>query len=175
MRQIEGRRKFGRPAEHHVGGACRCVGLVIPDDQVRNAVAVDVAGRRGGEAAAGQLEPLGCAQMSKVDLRRPMPRLAEDDVAGAPGDVLGADDDVVDAIMVHIADAGDGTRKIGIGAWSLDLDAVGAVERRQVDVAAQAAGLAEDDVGGSGVFSIRVGFCRADDQVGDAVAVQVSG
>nr|WP_254126769.1 hypothetical protein [Aquihabitans sp. G128] len=110
-------------AEHDGGAAVAGAGggvgdAIGADEQVGLAVAVDVAGCRDGDAEAVALaggpddgEALG-AEVGGVDLTR---GAAEHDVgrtrcgdAGAPrGGGVGAEQEVVDAVAVDVADAGD--------------------------------------------------------------------
>ena len=56
-----------------------------------------------------------------------------------------------------------------------ELEAVGAVERREVDIGGEARGLAEHHIARAGKAAVRVGAVGADDHVGEAVAVDVAG
>ena len=60
--------------------------------------------------------------------------------AGAP------DDDVVEAVAVHVPGRGDGDARCVVIGRRCQLEAVVAVERGEVEVGVEAAGLAEHDI-----------------------------
>src|SRR5262245_643910 len=122
--EVDLRRETGSPAEHHVavarGGACvaGAVAAISSDDQVVEAVAVDVAGRgyrKAGEVidllAMDDEAPDAGRDHGEVDLRRKGTGVAEHDiaVAGRGACVAGAiptkrpDDQVVEAVAVDVA------------------------------------------------------------------------
>ena len=62
-----------------------------------------------------------------------------------------------------------------IGRHAAELEAVGAVEGGEVEIGAEARGLAEHHIARPGMAPMRIGAVGADDQVGEAVAVDVAG
>ena len=111
-------------AEHHVAVASTCAGVAgavakgCPDDEVVEAVAVDVAGRRypdagniGGVLAMDDESAVASRDRGEVDLRHKARRLTEHHVAvastiprvGGPTATECSDDEVVEAVAIDIA------------------------------------------------------------------------
>src|SRR5262249_10890511 len=99
-------------------------------------------------------------------------------IAGAVG-ARGADDQIVEAVAVHIAGRGD--RCTGAVAAILAMEDEAALPRRhggEVDGGGEAVGLAEHHVAVAGIdlrIGSAVGVLRADDQVAEAIAVHIAG
>ena len=134
------------------------------DDQVGEAVAVDVAGRGDREAAvvtgrhAAELEAVGAVEGGEVEVGGEARGLAEHHVA-RPGigsvriGTAGADDQVVEAVAIDVAGRGDREAALVIGRHAAELEAVGAVEGGEVEVGAEARGLAEHHIARPGMSS----------------------
>ena len=144
-----------RLAEHHIGLAgivAAVVAAVRPDDQVGEAVAVDVA--RRGDAVAGVVarrialddEAVGRREsvVRSITCRPPAVdraearRLAEHHIglAGIGAAVVAAgraDDQVGEAVAVDVARRGDAAAGLVARRIALDDEAVGGRERREVD------------------------------------------
>src|SRR5258705_6426609 len=156
------------------------------DDQIAEAVAVDIAGRRHREAAeaigrfAIDLKAVAAVQAGKVDVCRKSGRLAEHHVSRARGKTVwvcarGADDEIGKAVAVDIA-GGRNPKAAGV-ACGLAADAKprAAIETRKFQIGAETRGLAKDHIGRSGIRTIRVGLRSADCEVGKSVAIDVTG
>src|SRR5262245_58802384 len=197
--EVDLRREAGSLAEHHVAVACigACVAgaiaAVCSDDDVVEAVAVDVAG--GGYRIAGEVidllamddeAPVAGRDRGEIDLRRKAAGVAEHDiaVAGRGACVAGAiptkcpDDQVVEAVTVDVA---RGNRTTGYIAAILAMDEEAAVagrDRGEVDLRRKAASVTEhhvavtrEDAGVAGAIAV----ASPDDEVVKAVAVDVTG
>ena len=187
-RQVEVGGKARGLAEHHIaraGIAAVRVGAEGADDQVGEAVAVDVAGRGDREAAAvvrrhaAELEAVAAVEARQVEVGGKARGLAEHHIARAGiGAVrvgaVGADDQVGEAVAVDVAGRGDRAAAAVVRRHAAELEAVAAVEARQVEVGGKARGLAEHHIARAGIVAVRVGAAGADDQVGEAVAVDVA-
>ena len=189
-RELDARAEARGPAKHHIGftGIVRGVELTIrmvrADDQVINAIAVDVT--RRGDGDPRQIVVVDAAQDEtartgrdggQVDPGTEPMRLAEDHVAFI-GDGC-ADDQVGETIAIHIARRGDGGARPGIGRTANDAEPVKAIAKiRQIDAGAEAAGLAEYDGGHANVHGPAgrvIGAIGGYDQVVEAITVDVSG
>jgi hypothetical protein len=86
-----------------------------------------------------------------------------------------ADDQIGEAVAVDVAGSGHAAAAVVAGALAVDDEAaVAGGDRRQLDGAAAA--LAEDQIAAPGVGAMRrMAIVRPDDQVGEAVAVEVAG
>ena len=193
----DGAGTLGGESENHIG---RLVGFVVGHDQdVGKAVAVDVAG--GADRVAGVIggedDAVGTVHGRDVNTasRRTVGRVlgrqvfaAEEDVGGAVVAFAGvgagcADQNVVDAIAVEVAGRAYGPAGVVPG----EDEAVGAVEIFQVDDAVDIGVIgvesgqvtaAEHQIGGAGQTAgpfIGRHRARGDDQVVEAVAVDVAG
>ena len=176
--------------EDDVAGAGAGAAAVVErraDNQVVEAVAVDVARRRDGIAGM-VVSDLGVdpeaadTQRDVIEVdRREAARRAEHDIGGAAVEkaravvVVSADDHIVEAVAVDVA--GSRHREAGIIARRLtdDLEAAGArrngaeVDRRQ------ARSGAEQDIGRTGIGAAGVVVeRRRDDDVGETVAIDVA-
>ena len=179
-----------RLAEDDIGFAGVRAAIVAtgsPDDDVVEAVAIDIA--RRGDAATRQVaccialddEPVCRGEGGEIDIGEPG-RLAEDDIgfAGVGAAIVAtgrANDDVVEAVTVDIAcgrDAASEGIECGI---ALDDEAQARGERGQVDIGVEelASSPAEDDIGLAGVAAAIVAERRADDDVVKAVAIDIAG
>src|SRR5262249_31081961 len=137
-------------------------------------------GKTVGGGRAVDSEAVGGAQTGEIDVTKPR-GLAEDDVGGAgvrtPARIRRgrADDEVVEAVTVEITGGRAGKPGFGIPRSADDAKAVARGQVGQVDIG-QAAGLAEDHIGGAGLLPpVRAFDRRADDEVGEPVAVDVPG
>ena len=194
MRAVEGREvEVGAEArglaEHHIarpGIAPVRIGAVGADDQVGEAVAVDVARRGDRDAAevagrhAAELEAVGAVEGGEIEVGAEARGLAEHHVARAGMAAVrigpeGADDQVGEAVAIDVAGRGDRAAAVVAGRHAAELEAVRAVEGGEVEIGAEARGLAEHHIARPGVASVRIGVVGADDQVGEAVAVDVAG
>ena len=177
------------PAEDDVGaaGSRQTVRAGVPgsDDQVRKAVAVDVAGRTDpGRPVAGHfaIDDKATAPRShgrQVDRRRPRP--AEDHIA-APG--IGAsarighistDDDVGQTVAVDVTRRGDGGAQVAAGVLAVDDEAAAAAQQRGHFDRRRASAAAEHDesaarLGPGG----RTGVMGGDREVRQPVAVDIA-
>ena len=116
---------------------------------------------------------------SDAEVHRGARARAEDDVGGSrvrPSQrvrAVGADDDVRPPVAVDVARARDRPAGPVAGRRAVDPEAA-ATEGREVDLHRR--GLAEDHVGGTRVLApVVVGARRADDDVAEAVTVDVTG
>jgi len=128
--------------------------------------------------------PLATAERSMAARRKVDGRaagLAENDIA-TPGraacrGVAGPrpDDQVGQAVAIDVAGRGDTKAAAVTRTLSVDHEAAVAIgDCREVD--GRAAGLAEDDIAAPGIAASRgVAVGRSDDQVGQAVAIDVAG
>src|SRR6185369_12151658 len=96
-----------------------------------------------------------------------------DVVFGSAGG-FGPDDEVVKAVAVDVSSSGDRPGYRLAGRFSVDPETIGAVESGEVDVGIEAASMAEHDIACSCVDAVRVDKRRTDDQVVEAVAVDVA-
>jgi hypothetical protein len=146
-----------------VGRAPVAVGLVGADQHVLDAVAVEVPGAdREAEAVpaigAADLEAGRTGQAAGGDVAGEVADdrgvLAEQHIDGAGAAAVrvgarGADDDVIDAVVIDVA-AGDRNADEVLGVFAaVDLEAVGPVERVQVPAGREARGRAEHDIDGA--------------------------
>ena len=155
-----------------------------PDDQVVDAVAVDVARARDRTAAAVvrvdpvEAEAVDAVERREIEARREAGVGAEDDVALAGTPVAGSagrpDDQVVDAVAVDVARAGDREAAAVVRVDPVEAEAVRPVERREIEARREAGVRAEDDIALAGGIAVRIGARGPDDQVVDAVAVDVA-
>jgi hypothetical protein len=194
------RRKATGVPEHDIAVACLGAGVagaaggICPDDEIVEAVAVDVAGR--GYRNAGEIvhilamdheSAVAGRHRGEVDLRRKARGLAEHHVAVARLDVRIAsaiakrcpNDKVVKAVAVDVA--GRRHRKAGLIAHIRAMDDEAAVtgrDRGEVDLGRKAGGLAEHHVAVACIAACIAGATAAlcpDDEVVEAVAVDVAG
>ena len=161
------------------------IGPVGADDQVGEAVAVDVA-RRGDRAAAlvvrrhaAELEAVAAVEAREIEVGGKARGLAEHHIARAGIGAVrigtaGADDQVGEAVAVDVAGRGDRAAAAVIRRHAAELEAVAAVEAREVEVGGKARGLAEHHIARARIGAVRIGPVGADDQVGEAVAVDVA-
>ena len=176
-------------AEHHVAaaalGAGRGVAAVRADDQVGDAVGVDVAGGRDIKAALVERglavddeAALPACHGREVDAR---PRAAAEDHIAAAGigtacrvGTEGADDQVGQAVAVEVAHGRD-TAAAAVGtALTIDAEAAAAA-RHGAELDGGGRRAAEDDIAATRVHACgRVAEPGADDQVGQAVTVDVA-
>ena len=137
-------------AEHHValaGSAAGGIGGPGPDDQVAEAVAVDIAGSRHRRArlirggSTVDAEAGAAVQRRQRQARGPPRGLAEDHEALADGIVaaLRPDDQVGKSVAVDVAGGADRIAAEVVGVDAVEAEAVGAVEVAE----AQRAGLGD--------------------------------
>ena len=119
------------------------IGAGGADDQVGEAVAVDVAGRGDRDAAvvacrhAAELEAVGCRRGWRGrDWRRSpppcrTPHSSRRNVLPCGSAPYGADDQVGEAVAVDVAGRGDRAAAEVVGRHAAELEAVGAVETQQ--------------------------------------------
>ena len=198
--EVDLRCKAAGVAEHHVAGA-RMVAAVVgtvcalrPDNQVGEAVAVDVAGR--GHRLAGYIvrtfamddeAAVARGDGGEIDLRSKAAGVAEHHVsvaclvtcvAGAVGD-QSPDENVIEAVAVDVAGRRD--RIAGPIARILAMDdeaTVAARHRGEVDLCREAGGLAEHHITvarPSACVARPVAARSPDDEIVEAVAVDVPG
>ena len=145
--QVDLRRKIAGVAKHHVAVAClvACVAGAVgdqsPDENVIEAVAVDVAGR--GDRIAGRIArilamddeaAIAARDRGEVNLRREAGGLAEHHIAVARprAGVAGAvsarspDDDIVEAVAVDIAGRGHRASRHIVRVLAMDDEAASA-------------------------------------------------
>ena len=178
--QIDGAGQ-ARRAKHHIAGALGRVGTRCADDQIVDAIAIDVT--RAAHRPAGNVQSRGALDgqigvSGEVDGHRKALIGAEHHVAGAGtvaavrGGVRHADDQIIDAIAVDVARAADRAAGFVKSRGALD-GQVGVA--REVDGRRKALIAAEHHVAGAGkVTAIRVGSSGADDHIVDAIAVDVA-
>ena len=186
--QVDAGRESCRLAEHHIGGAriaAAEVGFRGADDQVGIAVAIDVAGGSDRQAglvagvlAANHEAAAAGGDVCQADRAAATAGAAEHHVAVA-GIGLGigrrvakvrADDQVVEAVAVQVADGGHRAADLVTGIAAADDKAAAAggdIGKRQID---KAAGAAEHHIGGAAALHAD----GADDQVVEAVAVEIA-
>ncbi len=88
---------------------------------------------------------------------------------------VGGDEDVVIAVTVHVAGRADSVAGVAFGGDTVDGDTVSAIQIGQTELGREGSA-AEDDVGAAGIqLAAYGGVGRADDDVAEAVAVQVAG
>ena len=88
---------------------------------------------------------------------------------------VGGDEDVVIAVTVHVAGRADSVAGVAFGGDTVDGDTVSAIQIGQTELGCEGSA-AEDDVGAAGIqLAAYGGVGRADDDVAEAVAVQVAG
>jgi hypothetical protein len=85
-----------------------------------------------------------------------------------------ADDQIVDPVAVDVAGAGDALACLIEGLVALNDESVAGGKTGQIDIGARRAQLAEDDIGLPGVAAGEVAAGRADNEVVDAVAIDVA-
>ena len=125
---------------------------------IGEAVAVHIARRSNGTAAevagidAVKTETVGTVQAPKIDRRCETGGLAEHHIAFSgirvPARIAasGADDDVGEAIAVHIPGRGDGSAAFVVGIDAVEPEAGGAVEAGEIDGRGKARSLAEHHI-----------------------------
>ncbi len=86
-----------------------------------------------------------------------------------------ADDQVVKTIAVEIARRRNGTSTVITRSFTRKLEPIGPVKGRQIHIWSKASGLAEYDVAGPRVDARVVRAKRSYDNVGESIAVDVSG
>ena len=197
--EVDLRRKAAGVAEHDIAvarlgaGVAGAVGAVCSDDEIVEAVAVNVAGQ--GHRPAGEIvrilamddeAAVAARDRSKVDLRRKAAGVAEHHVAVARLDAcivraiaeLRPDDEVVEAVAVDVA--GRGYRSTRLIAHVLAMDdeaAVAGRDRGEVDLGREAGGLSEHHVAVACIAACIAGPTAGkcpDDEVVEAVAVDVA-
>src|SRR5215207_2092603 len=142
--------------------------------QVIEAVAVYVAAAGYAEArivvcgASLDLEPHARSQTSQVD-RSKAGFLTEDDIGLARGRAAVVtkrrrNDNVVEAVAIDVARAGDAVACKVVATLTLDLEPCGRCQVRQID-RSKAGGLAENHIGFAGIGTAIVAKRRADDDV----------
>src|SRR6202008_2380127 len=87
----------------------------------------------------------------------------------------GADDEIGEAVAVHIPGRGDRPPAVVERRLAIDLETIAAVEAGKLKRRAETRGLAENHIGGARVVAVRVGERGADDQIREALAVHVAG
>src|SRR5262245_35619501 len=86
----------------------------------------------------------------------------------------GTDDQVSKPIAVDIARRGDRAAAKVVRRHTAELEAVAAIEGGKVDIRGKAGRLAEHDIARAGIATIWVGACGPDNQIVEAVAVDVT-
>ncbi len=152
------------------------------DHDVIEAVAVDVPrrGDRGSGAVgvrhAGESEAVGPVEARQVDVGGEPGHPAEHDVGRphriGPGR---ADDHIVEAVAVDIAGRGHGRAAVGVEARAAEPEAVGSVEAVDVEIGGKTGFRAEHHIADARRIPMGIGLRRAQDQVGQTVAVDVAG
>ena len=153
---------------HRVGfrAAAQHVMAFAADQRVVAAVAVQhvitgEADQRVVELAAGdRLRPRGADAHHRGVRRPPEHHVARAGTVAVRIGAEGADDQVVEAVAVDVARRGDREAAAVARRLAADLEAVAAVEARQVDVRGEAAGLAEHHIARAGTGAVRIGARR---------------
>ena len=189
--KIEGGAEVGLGAEHHVAltraGSSAGIGLGRADDEIADAVAVHVS-RRAHRLAAqvARVAALNAVAVAPVkgiqfDRRAKARRRPEYHIALAGTGLAawiseeGADDQVIDAVAVHVARTIHRVATVVIGIDTVNDETVGSVEATERDRGAEPVGAAEHDVALAGTQPpVRRGMCRANDHVVVAVAVHIA-
>ena len=189
--KVEGRAETAHAPEHDKGlagiGPPARIALGGPDDQIVDAVAVDVSRRRDGIAApVGCIGPedgeaVGPGQPGHVELGGEPAGPAEHHIAGSRV-CLGtavrfprAEDQVVEAVTVDVARGRDGEAEPVSRRATPEGHPRGAVQCGQVQAGAEAARAAEDQIGLAGIGPLGGLAPRCPDQeVGQPVPVDVS-
>ena len=178
-------------AEIDIGGAgIAAIGVSVrgADDEVGEAIAIRIAGRGYGGTRfvtgrdAIEPEAAGAIQTRERDRGGKTAGLAEEHIAGAGiafairVGLIGADDEVIIAIAIHIAGRGHGSAALVAGRNAIKPEAVAAIQAGKVERGGEAGGIAEDHIAGAGIaFAIRVGLIGADDHVSIAIAIHIAG
>ncbi len=197
----EGLRLIGPDAVHrcvrrapvdHVAGAGIGAMRVCPiglDDDVRKPVAVEVTGRRDGEAglvACGDtIEPIAVCAVQRAEVQdggkaagAAKHHIGRSGILPVRAGSVGAYDQVVVAVPIHVSSIRHREAGPVAGAGAVDAEAVGSVQAAQIDRGAEASGVAENHIRRSvrpgAAVAMRAASRRTDDQVGIAVAIEVA-
>ena len=165
-------------------GAIR-VGVPGSDEQIVEAVEIDVARGSNGHACAarrdvaGDGKAVGPVERGKQNIGRKARGHAEHHIghAGTLGVGLWSPEyQVVEAVAVDVAGRGDGAANAVLHGHAADAKAVGSVERGEFRYGGKARRFAEDYVTGAGTKNaIRARLVGADEHVGEAISVDVAG
>ena len=155
-------------------------GLVIADEDVGDAVAIHIARRAHGVASASAFpiaeddKAIAAIERLERDARRKGARFPEDHIRLAAREFFAcADEDVVEAVVVHIARAADGVAGELIQA-ARQFEAVAAIERGEIEVRAEAARFAEDEVARPDLFGEGSDRSRPHQKVRKAIAIHIA-
>src|SRR6478672_6281969 len=168
------------PAEDDISGACFHSPAIIRDcayDQIVEAIMIDVPGAGHAEPRAivdgSPLdEETGGAEVAEVDGAETV-GLAEDHIGRTPSGTgaRAANDQVVKAIMVDVARAGDAGAHPIINCGAEDGETVAGAKVEEAD-GVGIVGLAEHDIGGARSIMPIAG---TDDDVVEAVSIDIAG
>ena len=173
----------GGGAENHVAAACITITEGSADDQVREAIAVHITGGRNTETEAAAEDvrvdhEAAAAGGNGGEIHPPRGCFAEHHKGtgiATKSIPSGANDQIAKAIAIHIAGAGHVGAAAVVGGGTIDHKAAaaggdgGKIKRCR-------AGFAEHHVGAAGIrASGGIAFRSADDQVSEAIAVDIAG
>src|SRR6185295_5274912 len=155
------------------------------DEQIVEAVTVDISSRRNGEAAvvvrslADNTKAVAAVEGRKQKRGTEARRFTEDHIRGAckrtaNRRAVGTDDQVGEAIAVDVTGRRDGEAAVVMGGFAHDLESIAAIERGKLEIGRKSRGLAEDHVGRAGIGSTRGSAIGADDQIAETVAIDVA-
>jgi hypothetical protein len=86
----------------------------------------------------------------------------------------GTDDHVGEAVAIDVAGRGNAVSGSVELRYAAELEAVAAVEARQVEIGGKATGLAEHHIARAGTAAVRVGLASANNHVSEAVPVHIT-
>jgi len=133
-----------RLAEDHVGRPDGWVAFGT-DDEIGNAITIHITRATDRKAGNGylrgfiDLKAVCGRQLRQIQVGHKPTRFAKHDVRRAgislrPSDVEGADDDIIEPVAIDIAGTTDGETGRDIARAAAELEAIGAIERGQVEL-----------------------------------------
>ena len=155
------------------------------DDKIVNAIAIDIARTRHCSTGTVEIgvaddgEAIARRKTRQIDRGTRRSSLPEDDIgrAGVRAARITenrADDDVVESVAIDIARARDAEPGKIARDIALNDEAIARGKTGQIDIGPRRPGLPEDDIGFTRIAAAIVAIGRADDQIVDAVAIDVA-
>ncbi|HMM68185.1 MAG TPA: hypothetical protein PKC03_14705 [Dokdonella sp.] len=154
------------------------------DDQIVETVMVDVAcsgNRSATEVVTGctiHAEPVASVQRAERDICRKTVAAKHDITAAAAGSIgIGkrrANEKIIEAVAIDIAGAGDRITTPVESGRAGQAKSVAAIKRRQIKAGDKTTDPAEYHEAATAETPVRVGEWRADQQIGDAIAVDIA-
>ena len=139
--EIEARREPGVGSEDDITDVELTIKGVGANDQVVDAVAVDVAGSGDGTARPVEAEAIVAIERCQIEAGGEAGAGAEDDIARASvifAGIRSADDYVIDAVAVDVAGSGYGGAAESVVPGAVEAKAVSARERCEIDASREA-------------------------------------